>query len=332
MQLRRPPLIVYEISPNGDLRRCLHKCRQYVYELSSKGFSIEKMDDISSIPQVNENFVFTFKRLIRLAIQICLGMEYLASRQLIHGDLASRNVFLTTKSSIKIGDYGLCRKESDSTMLSTFIMTDNRARWAAPEILQREYQCLSSDVWSFGILLYELITLGAIPYHNISNTSELAKMLNDGYRLSKPTFCPIQFYNIMNTCWIQHSSDRPSFPFLTNSLTDFYDSIDTKDNEANFYVTPDPKREIYTLPLIKSSTLDSPATNVPPPSFNSIIGGESQSSTPKLQDSPSLPSNSRCKNSRGNGLVAKAVTNAAKTSVEKKEQLIHETERLLGFS
>uniref|UniRef100_A0AC34F6E2 Protein kinase domain-containing protein n=1 Tax=Panagrolaimus sp. ES5 TaxID=591445 RepID=A0AC34F6E2_9BILA len=288
------------------------------------------MDDISSIPQVNENFVFTFKRLIRLAIQICLGMEYLASRQLIHGDLASRNVFLTTKSSIKIGDYGLCRKESDSTMLSK---------------------------WSYGILLYELITLGAIPYHNISNTSELAKMLNDEYRLSKPTYCPIQFYNIMNTCWIQHSSDRPSFPFLTNSLTDFYDSIDTKDNEANFYVTPDPKREIYTLPLIKSSTIDSsvtnpdpkreiytlpliksstidsPVTNVPPPSFSGLIGESSQSSTPKLQDSPSA-SNSRCKNSRGGGgLVAKAVTNAAtKTSVEKKEELIHETERLLGFS
>ncbi|KAE9552336.1 hypothetical protein FO519_004461 [Halicephalobus sp. NKZ332] len=329
MQLRRPPLIVFEYCPNGDLRRFLHKSRQYAWELESKGFLLSEMEDIHAIPQVNEEFVFTLKRIVRLAIQICLGMEFLASRQIIHADLATRNVFLTAKNSIKIGDFGMSRKESDSAKLHTCTLTDNRVRWAAPEVLQREFQCLASDVWSFGVVLYELASLGGIPYHEICDSSVLPGLLNDGERLRKPNYCPEDIYSVMTACWSLRPENRPNFSEIANLLTESYDSIDTKDNRQNFYVIPDPDKSLYTLPLIKKDT--PPSTAIP--QAQSVLGlSDSAPSTPKKSVSQYSLRAKTAKN-----LVTKAVSNASPTpglkdGPEIKVELIQETERLLGFS
>lgn len=156
---------------------------------------------------------------------------------MIHADLATRNVFLTAKNSIKIGDFGMSRKISNlSKFQNSAILTDNRARWAAPEILQQDFQCLGSDVWSFGVVLYELITLGAIPYHHICNSVDLVKLLNDGERIKQTNYCPNELYSTMKSCWAISAENRPNFSDLTNQLTKFYDSVDAKDNKANFYV------------------------------------------------------------------------------------------------
>jgi len=329
MQLRRPPLVVFEYCPNGDLRRFLHKSRQYAWELESKGFLLSEMEDIHAIPQVNEEFVFTLKRIVRLAIQICLGMEFLASRQIIHADLATRNVFLTAKNSIKIGDFGMSRKESDAAKLQSCTLTDNRARWAAPEILQREFQCLASDVWSFGVVLYELTTLGGIPYHEICDSSVLPGLLNEGERLKKSKYCPEKIYSVMTSCWSLRPENRPNFSEIANLLTDFYDSIDTKDNKENFYVIPDPDRSLYTLPLIKK---DTPPSMIPQ-ALSAFGLSESVPATPRNSASQFNIKSKTTKN-----LAAKTVSNNVSPSpepgegLETKVELIQETERLLGFS
>uniref|UniRef100_A0A7E4W174 Protein kinase domain-containing protein n=1 Tax=Panagrellus redivivus TaxID=6233 RepID=A0A7E4W174_PANRE len=328
MQLRRPPLIVFEILPNGDLRRWLHKCRQYALELDGQGYHLADMDDINAIPQVNEEFVFTLKRIIRLAIQIVLGMEYLASRQLIHADIATRNVFITAKNSLKLGDFGMCRKESDTSKLRSCVLTDNRARWAAPEILTCDAQYLASDVWSFGIVLYELITLGAIPYHNVSDaTTSLAPLLIDsGYRLRRPKLCPQKVYDIMTNCWIANPLDRPSISSITNSLTDLYDGIETKDNHANFYVTPDPDPDLYLLPSARR-----PDTSPNPASLGCHVPmGPIASNAPSPTDSPAHTI--RDSNPTASTVPPAILELEGKRGHDKKIQLLQEAERLLGFS
>uniref|UniRef100_A0AC34R7Q4 Protein kinase domain-containing protein n=1 Tax=Panagrolaimus sp. JU765 TaxID=591449 RepID=A0AC34R7Q4_9BILA len=328
MQLRRPPLIVFEYCPNGDLRRFLHKSRQYIWELQSKGYFLSEMDDVHAIPQVNEEFIFTLKRLVRLAIQICLGMEFLASRELIHADLATRNVFLTAKNSIKIGDFGMSRKVSDTSKLrSNAVLTDNRARWAAPEILQQDFQCLASDAWSFGVVLYELITLGAIPYHQVCNSSDLIKLLNDGERIKQARYCSDELYLTMKSCWAAAPEDRPNFSDLTSHLTEFYDSVDAKDNKANFYVMPDPDRSLYTLPLTKK---DSPPNFIISQTQSTFGFGDSNPTTPK--PSTSQFSFRGLNKHLGARNVPSNDVSAPKSGSETKVELIQETERLLGFS
>ena len=144
-------------------------------------------------------------------------MEYLASRRCIHRDLAARNVLVAENDIMKIADFGLARDIQDIYYYRK--TTDGRlpVKWMAPEALFDQIYTSQSDVWSYGILLWEIITLGGSPYPS-TPVKELFELLKEGYRMEKPSSCPAEIYFLMRNCWQHFRQDRPSFTQIVTTL------------------------------------------------------------------------------------------------------------------
>ncbi|XP_042199139.1 fibroblast growth factor receptor 3 isoform X3 [Callorhinchus milii] len=159
----------------------------------------------------------TFKDLVSCAYQVSRGMEYLASQKCIHRDLAARNVLVTDDNVMKIADFGLAR---DVHNIDYYKKTTNGrlpVKWMAPEALFDRVYTHQSDVWSFGVMLWETFTLGGSPYPGIP-VEELFKLLKEGHRMDKPANCTHELYMIMRECWHAIPSQRPTFKQLVEDL------------------------------------------------------------------------------------------------------------------
>ncbi|CAO2624646.1 Fibroblast growth factor receptor 3 [Lemmus lemmus] len=169
--------------------------------------------DASRLPEEQ----FTSKDLVSCAYQVARGMEYLASQKCIYRDLAARNVLVTEDNVMKSADFGLAR---DVHNLEYYKKTTNGrlpVKWMAPESLFDRVYTHQSDVWSFGVLLWEIFTLGGSPYPGIP-VEELFKLLKEGYRMDKPANCTHDLYVIMRDCWHEVPSQRPTFKLLVEGL------------------------------------------------------------------------------------------------------------------
>uniref|UniRef100_A0A8B9TF74 Tyrosine-protein kinase n=1 Tax=Anas platyrhynchos TaxID=8839 RepID=A0A8B9TF74_ANAPL len=157
------------------------------------------------------------KELIKMTENAAAGMEYLESKRCIHRDLAARNCLVTEKNVLKISDFGMSREEEDGIYASTGGMKQIPVKWTAPEALNYGRYSSESDVWSFGILLWEAFSLGAVPYANLSN-QQTREAVEQGVRLEPPELCPEELYRLMQRCWDYDPRRRPSFSAVHQEL------------------------------------------------------------------------------------------------------------------
>ncbi|RLU21488.1 hypothetical protein DMN91_005861 [Ooceraea biroi] len=161
------------------------------------------------------NCTITPRDILSFAWQISKGMAYLADIKLVHRDLAARNVLLATGKVCKISDFGLTRDVYEDDAYLKRSKGRVPVKWMAPESLADHVYTSKSDVWSFGVLLWELVTLGASPYPGV-DVHNLYNLLKTGYRMEKPPNCSQQLYKLMVSCWHLEPAMRPSFKELTS--------------------------------------------------------------------------------------------------------------------
>ncbi|XP_051023568.1 vascular endothelial growth factor receptor 3 [Acomys russatus] len=162
----------------------------------------------------------TMEDLVCYSFQVARGMEFLASRKCIHRDLAARNILLSENDIVKICDFGLARdiyKDPDYVRKGSARLP---LKWMAPESIFDKVYTTQSDVWSFGVLLWEIFSLGASPYPGVQINEEFCQRLKDGTRMRAPELATPAIRHIMQSCWSGDPKARPAFTELVEILGD----------------------------------------------------------------------------------------------------------------
>nr|CAH0113242.1 unnamed protein product [Daphnia galeata] len=185
----------------------------------------------------------TSRDLTTFAYCVAKGMEYIYSKGVVHRDLAARNVLVDHNKLCKVADFGLSRSVRDSAgeMYEQRVKGALPIRWMAPESLIQSVFTQKSDVWSFGILVWEIVTLGSTPYPGME-AREVMRRVKDGHRLERPSHCRPEFYRLMSRCWHSDPQRRPDFGELKSELGQLLD-------DADGYIDLDSFQESIYVPL-----------------------------------------------------------------------------------
>ncbi|XP_067841620.1 receptor-type tyrosine-protein kinase FLT3 [Heptranchias perlo] len=160
--------------------------------------------------------VLTFEDLLSFSYQVAKGMEFLTSRSCIHRDLAARNVLVTHGKVAKICDFGLAR---DVMQDSNYVVRGNArlpVKWMAPESLFEGSYTIRSDVWSYGILLWEIFSLGVNPYPGVQVDTNFYKLIQSGFKMDQPFYATEGIYSVIQSCWALDPGKRLTFSDLVS--------------------------------------------------------------------------------------------------------------------
>ncbi|XP_072356195.1 tyrosine-protein kinase Mer isoform X1 [Scyliorhinus torazame] len=187
---------------------------------------------------------FPQQSLLKFMIDIASGMEYLSKRNFLHRDLAARNCMLRTDMTVCVADFGLSKKIYSGDYYRQGRIAKMPVKWIALESLADRVFTVKSDVWAFGVTMWEIVTRGMTPYPGVQN-HEIYDYLQAGHRLKEPSDCLDELYEIMYSCWRTDPADRPTFTNLKVFLTKFLESLpEVRSKEDIIYVnTGMPKEE-----------------------------------------------------------------------------------------
>lgn len=206
----RPPLVILEFVPHGDLLGYLKK---------SKG----ETDDYYDVKCAETSLKIPTVQLYKFACDIARGMAFIAAHQFVHRDLAARNVLVGEGLRCKITDFGMAR---DLGKDKIYVRRSNGVvpvKWMAVESLTKQIFTTESDVWSYGIVLHEIFTLGGNPYDGMSG-QEVFTYVSHGHRLHRSSGVSADLYELMFQCWNQEPSLRPTFESITSWMEPLADS------------------------------------------------------------------------------------------------------------
>lgn len=198
-----PLLLIMELVQRGKLQSFLREHR-------SRGAYYNDPEDDGSLGP---------RDLAQFALQVAQGMDYIHKNGIIHRDLAARNVLVDEHSRCKVADFGLSRsiRESETDVYQQKSKGALPVRWMAPECLYLQVFTSKSDVWAFGILLWEIVTLGSTPYPGLS-AQEVIHAVRDGRVMAQPAHCRWELYRLMRACWHPDPQERPAFSRLSRDL------------------------------------------------------------------------------------------------------------------
>ncbi|WAR11683.1 IGF1R-like protein, partial [Mya arenaria] len=191
-----PVYTIMEFMLHGDLKTYLLSRRNLVGSLAKEA------EDVSA------------EKLTQMALDVALGLRYLHDLKYVHRDLACRNCLVHSNGSVKIGDFGMTRPTCDTD----YYRFNKKVRWMSPESLSDGFFSAKSDVWSYGILIYEIITFGSFPYQGMSN-SQVLEFVKNGGRLILPRNCPEKLYNLIYACLEVNMSPRLETDDVIDDLT-----------------------------------------------------------------------------------------------------------------
>uniref|UniRef100_A0A672J2L5 receptor protein-tyrosine kinase n=1 Tax=Salarias fasciatus TaxID=181472 RepID=A0A672J2L5_SALFA len=209
----KPMCLMFEYMAHGDLNEFLRRRSptQSVRtlsraSLSGRSFSSEmEAGALSCLEQLS------------ISKQIAAGMAYLSERKFVHRDLATRNCLVGEEMVVKIADFGLSRNIYSADYYKANENDAIPIRWMPPESIFYNRYTTESDVWAYGVVLWEIFSHGMQPYYGMGH-EEVIYYVRDGHILSSPENCPLELYNLMRLCWSTHPSDRPSFSSIHRIL------------------------------------------------------------------------------------------------------------------
>ncbi|KAK7133193.1 hypothetical protein R3I94_015161 [Phoxinus phoxinus] len=174
--------------------------------------------EVENLLSDDTNEGLTTADLLSFTYQVARGMEFLASKNCVHRDLAARNVLLSQGKIVKICDFGLARDIMHDNNYVSKGSTFLPVKWMAPESIFDNLYTTVSDVWSYGILLWEIFSLGGTPYPGMVVDSSFYNKIKSGYRMAKPEHASSEVYELMMKCWNSEPEKRPSFHGLSDTV------------------------------------------------------------------------------------------------------------------
>ncbi|KAM8890940.1 insulin-like growth factor 1a receptor [Spinachia spinachia] len=272
----QPTLVIMELMTRGDLKSHLR--------------SLRKENATSQV-------LPPLKKMIQMAGEISDGMSYLNANKFVHRDLAARNCMVAEDFTVKIGDFGMTRDIYETDYYRKGGKGLLPVRWMSPESLKDGVFTTMSDVWSFGVVLWEIATLSEQPYQGMSN-EQVLRFVMEGGLLDKPEHCPDMLFELMRMCWQYNPKMRPSFLEIISSIKE---DLDPPFREMSFFFSEENKppdteeldmevENMENIPLDPAPSRQPPSTAAPAP-LSACTGGTPPPAAQQLSpmQGPSTP-------------------------------------------